>query len=492
MEWFNILMDLLAYGLKGYILVYLTREFLPVKDRFAKYHKWIMFGLLLQYVIFYAALNYCKFFRLLFYNSVDAPSASRMSILPLMCSMILTILFCLCFYGGSRGRLLYFIFTYYTISELIMFMLHAVFSAIFRGIIEILNSLVISGNEWILQNCRLLLNVIQSIWELLFYTVFLLTLFIAARYLKRNLSYENREITPMQLLFLAVPCVSGMCFGILLRCILFKTNENRMEFLLDDYPESGVLITLISALCLSSIMISVKILKKLNEMNEKKILIEVYQNRISDMEEHMKDMEHLYDGIRGIRHDMKNYVADLEILLKNKDKCENEAVYQEEIHSYLSGIYSTMDDLEMKCSTGNPVTDVVISRKMRMAKEKNIPVECDFIYPEKLEINAFDISIILNNGLDNAIEAAEKENDPHIYLGSYVRENLFFIEMRNTFTGYLKTDKTGKNLCTLKEEAGHGLGLKNIKSCAAKYYGKVEWTVKDQEFVLTVMLQGKR
>ena len=106
--------------------------------------------------------------------------------------------------------------------------------------------------------------------------------------------------------------------------------------------------------------------------------------------------------------------------------------------------------------------------------------------------NAFDISIILNNGLDNAIEAAEKENDPHIYLGSYVRENLFFIEMRNTFTGYLKTDKTGKNLCTLKEEAGHGLGLKNIKSCAAKYYGKVEWTVKDQEFVLTVMLQGKR
>lgn len=112
------------------------------------------------------------------------------------------------------------------------------------------------------------------------------------------------------------------------------------------------------------------------------LLLEVYRNRIGDMEEHMKDVERLYDGIRGMRHDMKNCVADLEILLQNKkrisaaEECvdhEDPGEYEAEVRRYLDGMCLAIDELDMKCSTGNPVTDVVLSRKIRRAEQEKMP-----------------------------------------------------------------------------------------------------------------------
>lgn len=486
-----MIIDLMFHVLKGCLFIYLIKELIPVKDRYVKHYRWVHFCVVLQYTVFYEALNYCKVFRILFYKGMEAPSTSRMSIIPLICSMMLTVLCCLYFYDGRRSSLLYLIFTYYTLNELVMFALHTLFSAILQGVMAILEPFIMAGNPWVMEHFYTIIEVVQAVWNLSFQTVFSIFLFISIRQLKRNLFYEDRETTAVEQLFLAVPSVMGFCFCIMLRSILFEISDSRTEFLTDNFPETGVLIPVISILCLISIILSAFILKKLIESNEKEILVEIYKNRIGDMEEHMKDVEHLYDGIRGMRHDMKNYVADLEILLRSKDKYENEHAYQEEVRRYLNGLCSTMEDLEMKCSTGNPVTDVVISRKMRIAGEKNIPFVCDFIYPEKLDISGFDISIILNNGLDNAIEASEREKDPYIHLDSYIRENMFFIEIQNSFTGCLRPDESGKNLHTVKEETGHGMGIKNIKNCAAKYYGKVEWKVQEKEFLLTVMLQGK-
>ena len=198
-----------------------------------------------------------------------------------------------------------------------------------------------------------------------------------------------------------------------------------------------------------------------------------------------------------MRHDMKNYVADLEILLQREGKdCGNDGG---EVQRYLDGLYLSMEELDMKCSTGNPVTDVVISRKMRKASNavqnknrRGIPFECNFVFPEGLGISAFDLSILLNNGLDNALEASEKEDKGYIRLDSYRKENMFFIEIRNAFSGSLILDETGKNLLTDKKDlSAHGLGIKNMKNCAEKYYGTLRWEVRNQEFLLAIMLQGK-
>lgn len=480
--------DLLCAVLRRYLMIHVICGILSVKGRFIKKEKQIAAGYVALSMAFYMAANYLSVFTLLLYGDRRGMLESRRSILPLLLNIALLLVYSLHFYSGKKSKICYTVFTIYTLNELIMFTLHSLFVALLGGMSDMLTKQVTEGNEFFLQNYWTIFEIYQFFWNLSFQTLLCLAFYYITRILKQNLIYESKELSRVQELFLAVPSAMGMSIGIMLRSIMYSYKDMDNQFLMDRYPETRLLIPLISGLCIFSIILSAVILRKLVESGEREMLVEIYQNRINDMEEHMKDVEHLYDGIRGMRHDMRNYVADLGILLQHDGK--NCGDYGKEVQKYLDGLYLSMEELDMKCSTGNPVTDVVISRKMRRARE--IPFECNFIFPEGIGISAFDLSILLNNGLDNALEASEKEDNPYIRLDSYRKENMFFIEIRNAFSGRLTLDETGKNLITGKPDSSiHGLGIKNMKNCAEKYYGTLRWEVRNQEFLLAIMLQGK-
>lgn len=111
-----------------------------------------------------------------------------------------------------------------------------------------------------------------------------------------------------------------------------------------------------------------------------------------------------------------------------------------------------------------------------------------------MNIDAFDLSIIINNALDNALEACkrQKEGNKTIELNAYQCENMFFIVIKNSFDGTLARNRIDGRLLTTKlDSRNHGLGLRNIEVCAEKYYGKAETTIRDKEFELAVMLQKR-
>lgn len=487
---FYVIMDLTEHLLRRCLMIYLFHGLLSVEGRFIKREKLVEAGFVMLTTAFYMVVSYLPVLKEFFYGNKDGMVDSRSSILPMIISLLLMLLYCLYFYEGKKSRIVYLVVTVYALNELAMFTLHTFFMLLLEGIGAVLVHIAMEGNEFVLQNFAVIFEIIQLLWNISFQIVYLLLLYCSIRILKKNLSYVGKEPDNLQELFLAVPSAMGFCFCILLRSIMFAFNGSQINYLMDEYPETNVLVPIISALSLSLIILSAVILKKLVESSEKEVLVGVYQNQIGDMEEHMKDVEHLYDGIRGMRHDMKNYVADLEILLKKDHKSDGE--YKNEVQRYLDGICNAMGELDMKCNTGNPVTDVVISRKMRKAQQENINFECNFVFPENLNISAFDLSILLNNGLDNALEASEKEENPYIRVDSYVRERMFFIEIRNAFTGILIEEKSGENLQTSKKDsASHGLGIKNMKNCVEKYFGALNWKNDNGEFLLMIMLQGK-
>ena len=136
-------------------------------------------------------------------------------------------------------------------------------------------------------------------------------------------------------------------------------------------------------------------------------------------------------------------------------------------------------------------------------EEKGIHFECDFHYPQTGGIDAFDVSIILNNGLSNAIEAMERESAAwqeqaeremtFVSLESRLVKNMFMIELVNSYRGELQIDEASGLPFTSKPGAGHGFGLANIRHVARKYYGDVEIGKEIREgrscCVLRVMLQ---
>lgn len=489
-EIFYFLLDLAEKILRRWIMIGLVHGLLTVKDKYVRYAKHIKIGFVMVSTAYYLAVSYLPALKKFFYGYEEGMVASRASILPLFSSLLLMLVYCFYFYSGKKSSIFYLAFTAYTVNELTLFTLHSLFVFLLEIISVVLTSVALNGNEFILSHFMQIFEVVQMIWNLSYQAVFFLLCYKVLRILHKNLSFAGRKRNNIQEVFLLVPSVMGFCLCVLLRSILYAYNGSQIRFVMDEYPETKLLIPAVSGLCLVSIILSSVILRKLMESSEREMLVEVYQNRISDMEEHMKDMEHLYDGIRGMRHDMKNHLADLEILLGQEKNISGE--YEKEVRRYLDGLCEAMEELDMKCSTGNPVTDVVISRKMRSAGQKGVGFENAFIFPEKLGISAFDISILLNNSLDNALEAAEKEENPWIYLGSYIKGNMFFIEIRNSFTGNLHLAEGEERILTSKTDGGiHGLGMKNMRSCAEKYFGTLRWESSGEDFLLEIMLQGK-
>lgn len=93
--------------------------------------------------------------------------------------------------------------------------------------------------------------------------------------------------------------------------------------------------------------------------------------------------------------------------------------------------------------TGNPVTDVVLNGKARRAKDRGIQFDSEFRFPKDFGIDAFDLSIILNNSLDNALEACEilleKDSEARTYIKirSFCKNNMFLMNVENSCDGVL-------------------------------------------------------
>ena len=81
--------------------------------------------------------------------------------------------------------------------------------------------------------------------------------------------------------------------------------------------------------------------------------------------------------------------------------------------------------------TGNAVTDVVLSETAEKCEKEGITFESAFAYPEGLDINPFDISVVLTNALQNAVEASSSVSDPQIRIKSVQKERVFIINVRN-------------------------------------------------------------
>ena len=214
----------------------------------------------------------------------------------------------------------------------------------------------------------------------------------------------------------------------------------------------------------------------------------IEKQQVKAMKKRLEEAENFYGSIRKVRHEMKNHMANIKGLAG--------AGEYGEIEDYVRRMDETMQELEYKYVTGNAVTDVIINDKCRRAEKAGIRFDADFRYGG--EIPVFDMGIILNNLLDNAIEACEKleTGKGFIHLSLKQKKQFLLLEVENSFDGAVPVQSGGGlALPTTKQSilpgiiAEHGIGLENVRDVAEKYFGGVNIKVKGDVFHVTVMLQ---
>ncbi len=214
----------------------------------------------------------------------------------------------------------------------------------------------------------------------------------------------------------------------------------------------------------------------------------VEEQQVKAMKKRLEEAENFYGSIRKVRHEMKNHMANIKGLAG--------AGEYGEIEDYVRRMDETMQELEYKYVTGNAVTDVIINDKCRRAEKAGIRFDADFRYGG--EIPVFDLGIILNNLLDNAIEACEKleSGKGFIRLMLKRKKQFLLLEVENSFDGTVPVQTDGGlALPTTKQSTllgiitEHGIGLENVRDVAERYFGGVNIKVKGDVFHVTVMLQ---
>ncbi len=228
------------------------------------------------------------------------------------------------------------------------------------------------------------------------------------------------------------------------------------------------LIFMVSALAFVVIMFYV-----LTSRKERKDLLELNSMReelIRSEARYFEAAAGLDDRIRALKHDMKNNVAILSLLLKNGE--------YEKMRDYLEEMGEAIDTADVSAHTGNTIADVIIAEKREKAKEAGAALKVSGQITD-VDFSPMDTCKIIANILDNAIEAVSEERIKDIDESfkiitlDFKRTNHFFmISLKNPCAD--KPDLTEDSLCTTKKDAkNHGFGLKNVREAAAVYSGEV-------------------
>ncbi len=323
----------------------------------------------------------------------------------------------------------------------------------------------------------------------LFYA-FLLSIYLFL--ISRKFVNKDYLLQVQENIFLVLPCVAALCISVTIKMMITSVENGMTVIIYDTVPATRFWIPVICVLLLSAIVASVILFQKLVQYNEETGKRAILENQVWQMQKEIVEIQDIYTDMRGLRHDMRSHIANISLLVKNVAGSVNE-----ELESYIGKMEKTVSKLDFTYQTGNPITDIIIHQKGQEAEKKQIQFKVDFAYPPNLLIDIYDIAVILNNALENAIEACRKtEGNKQIKLHSYVKGSLFFIEIENDFSEDIFIENES-GLPVSSKESGklHGIGISNIQRCAKKYKGDIDIEISDtdgrKKFSLTVMMNGK-
>ena len=293
-------------------------------------------------------------------------------------------------------------------------------------------------------------------------------------YLKKiaeNFTLRDYNLKIRDSLFLIFPCVTVLFIDLTVRLTAFSVHNGAMFLIYEREPATILLLPIVSIFLLGVIISSVILFQNLikyKDEEQKRLLLE--KNSV-EVHREIEELQNIYADIRGLRHDLRNHIENISIFVKGNA----------ELEKYLRGMTETVERLNFSDKTGNPITDIILHQTRQRTKKNFIKFNANFTFNRKFDV--YDVAIILNNALENSLENAEK----FISIRSYMRGNLFFIEIENDFSGRIEKDFA----TTKADKTLHGLGLKNIRRCAQKYLGDIDIKISGNIFKLTIMLYQK-
>lgn len=187
-----------------------------------------------------------------------------------------------------------------------------------------------------------------------------------------------------------------------------------------------------------------------------------------------------YEEQKRVLHDYHNHIGCMQGLLKKQQYKEAEI--------YVEKLSVSFPDKMQNVEVNNPILNVVLNQKYRLAKMGKISF---LFYANDLSdlwLDEQDIVSLLSNLLDNAIEACEKlEGERKIWVKLVREKRQFVISIRNPVSAAVIIENN--EISTSKEDKEkHGIGLKSVQMILEKYEGIGMMRYADGRFSYTAVI----
>lgn len=204
----------------------------------------------------------------------------------------------------------------------------------------------------------------------------------------------------------------------------------------------------------------------------KKTYLKLMEYQAKQSETHLNEVRSIHTEMRGYKHDFHHHLQTLKGYIHSGE--------YERAESYIDELDEKLQNVDTLLKTGNISLDAILSAKIAQAKAENIAVTIKAAVPDGLTVSDVELSIIVGNLLDNAIEACMSvENDRFIRIYMSMKRNMLYFSMLNSAGN--KKVKSG-SIFSSQKKGLHGFGLRRAETIIEKHGGWCKYNSEDGAF----------
>lgn len=296
-----------------------------------------------------------------------------------------------------------------------------------------------------------------------------LSVFVISKLILNFFNVDNTLEIKTGLIMFATSMITLVGFGV--------TTDIAVKYQYDNID--GVVIMLTCVFVAINVILYA-LVGQIQKLQRKKYELQLIAEKLSFEENRINDANAMLDTCRKMKHDMKQHLTVIGGYLEDgkEDECK----------AYVAKLNSSAEQIGSLIQSGNTVIDYLINAKLNTLEDTQVIVSGNI--GDLSDISDVDLSCIIGNILDNAVEAVKPLHEKRIELKFAMQNSNRIIICRNTINESVL--KKNRFLSTTKDNADeHGLGHKIVASVVESYDGMISYFEENGMFGVQIILPIK-
>lgn len=198
-------------------------------------------------------------------------------------------------------------------------------------------------------------------------------------------------------------------------------------------------------------------------------------------------MEQTNEMLARVRHDELHHLRTLSAL------CREDPLRAAD---YAASLANELEKIPVMRFTENRLVNAILSIQSMNAADENVQFEAKARLPESLRFPECDVSTVLMNLLENAVQAAAKapeEKERKVSVLLEMEDSTFLITITNSLPNDFDKDFFRNSFSYMLKTgfAQHGYGIRSAQNIVTRYRGKLRYSVRDDTITLNTAMDEK-